>query len=707
MNAVMQHDVDASWQVKRLAVNDEGLWARWDAFIARHWGAHAMLDSRFLRTTVEYFGSQELRLCQSGPDGDERALLLVEPRRTGVFGSFSPGQSQIAPLLTVPGQPLDLQGLFAALSPLCIRLDLFNIDPLFAQHALVPAQKVDSNLYGITTSVDTTCDFETYWAGRNKKLRDNIGRYRRRFSEHEGGFEFRVHTVDSELQAALRRYGDVESRGWKGAAGTAIHTGNRQGEFYGAVLEKYSRSEQAFAFELIAGDQVVASRLAVGSGAMLVMLKTTFDESYERFAPGRILLYLALEHIFKLGRFRSVEFYTNAQKEQLPWADATREISNVSVYRYTPVRKLVHFAQNLNVRSAPLLNFSLQRFDALEAVSKPALKLWEERGQAELFSSPDWFRNLYTNVGRDLGALSILVLENRAEEPLCILPCVSRQDGDGEDLFALANYYTPGFELIVNEALISRSNAIARLMSALARQPDWNSLTLFPMRNSADIDDFRRQARANLLGAAAFFETANWSATIADLESYKEHRPSQLRATLTRKSARLARGVEHRFEILTAQRDVARGIADFNLIYQSSWKPQEPYPDFIEGLATLAAHNKWLRLGLLYIEGKPAASQIWLVNRGVASIYKLAYSDEFKNYSPGTLLTMHLIEHVLKEDGVTCIDYLTGDDAYKRDWMTSREEMLRLRITNWRRPRGLYLGGYDCLRQMKYAFVGD
>jgi len=709
MNASPRIEPHVSWRVARLDHRDEPLWARWDAFIARHFNAHAMLDTRFLRSTIEFFGHQELRLCQCGPDGDERALLILEPRRKGVFGSFSPGQSQIVPLLTVPGRELDIKGLFAALSPLCMRIDLFNVDPLFAQDALAPLANVDSNLYGVTTSVDTTRAFDSYWSTRNKKLRDNIGRYRRRFSEHEGGFEFRVHTGAAELLAALRRYGDLESRGWKGAAGTAIHADNRQGQFYADVLGKYAPGTEAFAFELVVGEHVVASRLAISSGAMLVMLKTTFDESYERFAPGRILLYLALEHIFNLERFHAVEFYTNAQKEQLPWADATREISNVSVYRYAPLRRMVQFAQNLNVRSAPLLNFTLQRFDSLEAVPKPALKLWEERGQAEIFSSPDWFRNLYENVGRDLGTLSIFVLENRAEEPLCILPCVSRvaTDDGGEDLIALANYYTPAFELIVNEDLISRSNAIARLMSALARQENWNSLSLFPMRNSADIEDFRRHARTNLLSGSSFFETANWSETITDLATYKERRPSHLRATLARKTARLGRGVDHRFEILTAQRDVARGIADFNQIYRSSWKPPEPYPGFIEGVATLAAQHKWLRLGLLYIEGKPAASQIWLVNGGTASIYKLAYSDEFKHYSPGTLLTMHLMAYVVTEDGVKCIDYLTGDDAYKRDWMSSREEMLRLRIANLRRARGIYLAGYDSLRRIKYSLVDD
>lgn len=51
-----------------------------------------------------------------------------------------------------------------------------------------------------------------------------------------------------------------------------------------------------------------------------------------------------------------------------------------------------------------------------------------------------------------------------------------------------------------------------------------------------------------------------------------------------------------------------------------------------------------------------------------ASIYKLAYQDKFADLSVGSILTARLMQHVIDIDGVTHVDYLTGDDAYKRDW---------------------------------------
>jgi CelD/BcsL family acetyltransferase involved in cellulose biosynthesis len=82
----------------------------------------------------------------------------------------------------------------------------------------------------------------------------------------------------------------------------------------------------------------------------------------------------------------------------------------------------------------------------------------------------------------------------------------------------------------------------------------------------------------------------------------------------------------------------------------------------------------WLRLGVAYIDNEPAAAQLWIVNHGTASIYKIAYDQKFKELSVGSYLTMHLMEHAIDVDKVREIDYLSGDDRYKRDWMSNRRE---------------------------------
>lgn len=115
-------------------------------------------------------------------------------------------------------------------------------------------------------------------------------------------------------------------------------------------------------------------------------------------------------------------------------------------------------------------------------------------------------------------------------------------------------------------------------------------------------------------------------------------------------------------------------MALFQKTYHASWKRDEPYPYFISGLAQTAILQSWLRLGLLFIVQEIAAAQIWLTVANIAYIYKLCQHPEFNLYSPGTLLTAHLIEYALDVDKVCKVDFLSGDDDYKKDWMTNRSE---------------------------------
>ncbi len=105
----------------------------------------------------------------------------------------------------------------------------------------------------------------------------------------------------------------------------------------------------------------------------------------------------------------------------------------------------------------------------------------------------------------------------------------------------------------------------------------------------------------------------------------------------------------------------------------------------------LAAARGGLRLGVAYVGDTAAAAQVWIVHASVAYIYKLAYDERFADLSVGTVLTAHLMEHVIDVDKVRDIDYLTGDDPYKKDWMTHRRERLGIMAFNPRTPRGVLM----------------
>ena len=60
-------------------------------------------------------------------------------------------------------------------------------------------------------------------------------------------------------------------------------------------------------------------------------------------------------------------------------------------------------------------------------------------------------------------------------------------------------------------------------------------------------------------------------------------------------------------------------------------------------------------------------------------------------FSAGTLLTAFLMAHTLDNDKVREVDYMIGDDAYKKGWMSHRRERWGIIAYNPSTPRGLLL----------------
>jgi CelD/BcsL family acetyltransferase involved in cellulose biosynthesis len=140
-------------------------------------------------------------------------------------------------------------------------------------------------------------------------------------------------------------------------------------------------------------------------------------------------------------------------------------------------------------------------------------------------------------------------------------------------------------------------------------------------------------------------------------------------------------------DIAQAPDDARRALAYYERIYAASWKNPEPHPRFVPSLVEYLAGRGWLRMGCVSLENEPVAAQIWAVKDGIASIFKLAYDERFAQVSAGSVLTAQLMRHVLDVDRVHTVDYLTGDDAYKRDWMSHRRERVGVRAHrrgNWR-----------------------
>nr|WP_211371456.1 GNAT family N-acetyltransferase [Altericroceibacterium indicum] len=165
-------------------------------------------------------------------------------------------------------------------------------------------------------------------------------------------------------------------------------------------------------------------------------------------------------------------------------------------------------------------------------------------------------------------------------------------------------------------------------------------------------------------------------------QSYSDYlasRPGQLRSTLKRK----AKHVET--EILTFFDSVV--WQSYEKIYSLSWKGSEGNPALLKAFARQQATHGQLRLGLARHEGQVVAAQFWTVEGGTAYIHKLAHNEAFPKLSAGTILTAALMRHVIDIDAVEYVDFGTGNDAYKADWMSDTRSRFRIECYNPSKPK--------------------
>ena len=319
------------WERFELSVYPGDLWSDWNKLNDEYNAAHPMMDSRFVSKLVHFFPAK-IDVLVARVDSKIVALMLVESGKQIMTTLYRPSQAQLA-LAMLPAQcELSFHDIFSCMPLSVMRLDVYSLDPIY--HAsLMSEMDADLESGAVNMVIEIGDEFSDYWSQRPKNLRKNISRYSNRIKRDFGGFHLDVITGESDIAAAVARYASIESRGWKGRAGTALHPGNVQADFYREIMEEYAAAGEAFIFELYLAETLVASRLCIASQEQLIILKTTYDEEYSNYATGRILLYETIRFVFENHVSARIDFYTNATRDQLEWATGSRVMHNLSMYR--------------------------------------------------------------------------------------------------------------------------------------------------------------------------------------------------------------------------------------------------------------------------------------------------------------------------------------------------------------------------------------
>ena len=344
-------------------------------------------------------------------------------------------------------------------------------------------------------------------------------------------------------------------------------------------------------------------------------------------------------------------------------------------------------------------------YESLDDLPQGCELLFEEAGKSSFFLTLAWFRNLAGQaLAKDYSVR--IYAASEGDDMLGALPMkyIAGQGSlfEGRKLESLSNYYS---SLFMPAGLKGDSQQAVACEIAKER---WDSVDLHPMpKDDPAFGELSAAMKKAGMSVQPYYCFGNWYLEVNG-RSYRDYAnalPSKLRNTLKRKGKQFA-AMASRMEIIAGVDGVDSAIAAYEKVYDSSWKVHEPHPGFMPGLIRLCAEQGWLRLGVAYLEDEPIAAQLWIVKDGIASIYKLAYDEKHSKLSAGSLLTAKLMEHVIDVDRVVEVDYLTGDDEYKKDWMSHRRERWGIIAYNRRTLRGIFMWAINSMKGFSKKLVG-
>ncbi|MTI18330.1 GNAT family N-acetyltransferase [Rhodobacteraceae bacterium RKSG542] len=150
----------------------------------------------------------------------------------------------------------------------------------------------------------------TFHAGKNLKAR-------RKKLERLGELHMQTYRQSDAILAHLPDFLDLEERSWKGLEGTALASQSHSRKFVEEFVEALTEANQIRIHTLVLDEMPIASMILLGAESHQFAWKTAFDESYARYSPGRILLWLIAEQNESNPQFRKMDSLASPENQMV------------------------------------------------------------------------------------------------------------------------------------------------------------------------------------------------------------------------------------------------------------------------------------------------------------------------------------------------------------------------------------------------------
>ena len=147
----------------------------------------------------------------------------------------------------------------------------------------------------------------------SKKLLKNTKRLEKRLCKELNNNELslKIFNQPDSVKSALEIFMQLESSGWKGAAGSAIALSDELTQFYHANWSEYSKSSNAEIIILMSNEKPIAGSIAFRQSNKRYLHKIAYDDKYASHGAGAILVRYILEESIKDTDIKEICFNTN------------------------------------------------------------------------------------------------------------------------------------------------------------------------------------------------------------------------------------------------------------------------------------------------------------------------------------------------------------------------------------------------------------
>jgi CelD/BcsL family acetyltransferase involved in cellulose biosynthesis len=309
-------------------------------------------------------------------------------------------------------------------------------------------------------------------------------------------------------------------------------------------------------------------------------------------------------------------------------------------------------------------------------------QLTEKQGGFTPFLCFDWFKIWLEHFLKD-NKLSILLIYN-GPKLITIAPFLIKEEKfrgiKVKKIELIGNVYSPYKYFLFSELNDEeRIRCLSFIFQFLFRDyKNWDLIDLSGIPEEKSCFDVLKKAMEQKgLKNADFVSYGDWYLDEIEYsgDEYFNRLPEKIRKDVLYCKRRLQKMGKYEFKLIRNGDEIDHYMDLYYEVYSKSWQEKEGIgPSFHRDLAKMAVKNGWLRLGFLFFNNFPIASQFWLICNDTAYILKTVYDQEFKKHSPGKILTSEMMKYAIDIDRVKTIDYVQGDETYKQDWTPKRRE---------------------------------